>query len=132
MKALVVEDDGTNQVLLQTFIAKYGECQIATDGKDAVDAVRKAFEAGERFDLICMDIVMPRMNGHEAVLEIRALERAKGIERARRARIVMTSVLNDSEAVHMAVMLDCDAYLLKPVNTGKLLAHLRKFGLVES
>jgi two-component system chemotaxis response regulator CheY len=132
MKALVVEDEPTNRVMLQSFLSIYGECQVVTNGKDAIAAFRRALEANERFDLICMDIVMPKMNGHEAVLAIRTLEHDYGVDPRKRARIVMTSVLNNSEAVYTAVMLDCDAYLLKPINLRKLLAHLKAFGLAPS
>lgn len=132
MKALVVEDDYTNRHLLETFLAQYGECQAATNGKDAIAVFSQALEAEQRFDLICMDILMPEMDGHHAVMEIRALEQARGTGQAGRARIIMTTALNDSEAVHLALMLDCDAYLLKPLHTGKLLRTLRAFGLVPS
>lgn len=132
MRALIVEDESTNQFLLQTFLSRYGECQVVTNGKDAINAFRQALDAHEGFDLICMDIVMPEMNGDEAVLEIRTLESEKGVHPANHTRIFMTSVLNDPSNIHTAVMLDCDAYLLKPINTGKLLAHLRDFGLIDA
>ena len=86
MRALVVEDESTNQFLLQTFLSQYGECQVVTNGKDAINAFRQALDAHEGFDLICMDIVMPEMNGDEAVLEFRTLESEKGVDPARHTR----------------------------------------------
>jgi len=130
MRALVVDDESTSRVLLQTFLSQYGDCQAVTSGSEAIAAFRQALEANQRFDLICMDIVMPGINGDEAVLEIRTVEREKGVAQSERARIVMISVLKDPNAIHTAVMLDCDGYLLKPINTGELLAHLGAFGLV--
>ena len=78
MRTLIVEDDFTSRLLLQTFLSRYGECHIAVNGKEAVAAFRAARESGQWYDLICMDIMMPEMDGQTAVKEIRALEEAGG------------------------------------------------------
>ena len=59
MKTLVVEDDSTNRLLLQSFLSKYGICHVAKNGKEAVDICRKSMKSGEYYDLVCMDILMP-------------------------------------------------------------------------
>jgi two-component system chemotaxis response regulator CheY len=40
MRTLIVEDDFTSRLLLQTFLSRYGECHVAINGKEAVEAVR--------------------------------------------------------------------------------------------
>jgi CheY-like chemotaxis protein len=79
MKTLIVEDDFTSRLFLQTVLSRYGECHIAVNGKEAVEAHRTAGEDGKRYDLICMDIMMPEIDGREAVKQVRALEEARGI-----------------------------------------------------
>ena len=78
MRTLIVEDDFTSRLLLQSLLAQYGECHIAVNGREAVEAFRSARESGQVYNLICMDIMMPEMDGQTAVNNIRALEEAGG------------------------------------------------------
>src|ERR1035438_3333871 len=130
MRALIVEDDFTCRLLLQSFLAPYGECHIAVNGKEAVVAFRLAQESGQPYDLICMDIMMPEMDGQTAVREIRALEEAAGTLSTSGVKIIMTSALDDMKNVMQSFQSLCDAYLFKPIDSGKLLDHLRDFQLV--
>ena len=43
---LLVEDDFASRLLLQTFLSRYGECHIAVNGREAVEAFRAALEQG--------------------------------------------------------------------------------------
>jgi two-component system chemotaxis response regulator CheY len=131
MKTLIVEDDFTNRLILQTFLRDYGHAHIAVNGKEAVEAVRLALDAGEPYDLICMDIMMPEMNGQQALKEIRSLEEARGILSTHGAKVVMTTVLGDMKSICEAYSSLCDAYLVKPIGQNKLLQELRKLGLIN-
>ena len=130
MRTLIVEDDFTSRLLLQSFLSKYGECHIAVNGKEAVTAFRAAQESRQRYDLICMDIMMPEMDGQAAVKEIRALEEAGGTLSTTGAKIIMTTALDDVKNVVQSFQALCDAYLFKPIDTGKLLGHIRDLHLV--
>ena len=66
MKTLIVEDDFTSRLLLQEILKRFGEIHIAVNGKEAVAAVRSAMDAGVPYDLICLDMMMPEMDGREA------------------------------------------------------------------
>ncbi len=129
MHTLIVEDDFTSRLLLQSLLSKYGECHIAVNGNEALAAFRAAQESGQKYDLICMDIMMPEMDGQTAVREIRALEAAGGTLSTHGVKIIMTTALDDAKNVVQSFK-SCDAYLFKPIDTGKLLAHLRDFHLV--
>jgi two-component system chemotaxis response regulator CheY len=131
MKTLIVEDDFTSRLVLQTFLSRYGECHIAVNGWEAVEAFRTALESGPRYDLICMDIMMPGMDGREAVQHIRALEAAQGILSPSSVKIVMTTAMNDISEVMQCFRELCDAYLVKPIDLSELLKHARAYGLVE-
>ena len=74
MKTLIVDDDFTNRLLLQELLRPHGQSHVAVNGREAVDAVGVALEAKEPYDLICLDIMMPEMDGQEALGKIRALE----------------------------------------------------------
>ena len=131
MKTLIVEDDFTSRLILQTFLSRYGECHIAVNGREAVAAFGTALEAGLRYDLICMDIMMPEMDGREAVRQIRALEEARGILSTSGARIIMTTAVNDIKEVSRCFEELCDAYLVKPINLARLLSQVKSYHLVQ-
>ncbi|HMD98709.1 MAG TPA: response regulator [Terriglobia bacterium] len=130
MRTLIVEDDFTSRLLLQSFLSPYGECHVAVNGKEAVAAFRAAQESGHKYDLICMDIMMPEMDGQTAVREIRALEEAGGTLSTAGVKIIMTTALDDVKNVVQSFKALCDAYLFKPIDTAKLLGHIRDLHLV--
>jgi two-component system chemotaxis response regulator CheY len=129
MKALIVEDDFTSRLLLQEILKDFGEAHIAVNGKEAVEAARGAIDSGDPYDLICMDIMMPEMNGYEALKEIRSIEESHGIRSSLGAKIFMVSALDGMKDVFQGFEGLCDAYLFKPVEKAKLLERLRQFAL---
>ncbi len=131
LKTLIVEDDFTGRLLLQELLKGYGPSHVAVNGKEAVEAVRIALEANEPYDLICLDIMMPEMDGQTALREIRAAEEARGIISSKGAKIVMTTALSDMKSLSSAFGSLCDAYLVKPIEKAKLLSELRKLALIE-
>jgi two-component system, chemotaxis family, chemotaxis protein CheY len=130
MRTLIVEDDFTSRLLLQSFLSKYGECHIAVNGKEALAAFRVAQESGQKYDLICMDIMMPEMDGQTAVKQIRALEEAGGTLSSKGAKIIMTTALADVKNIIQSFKSLSDAYLFKPIDTGKLLGHMQDLHLI--
>lgn len=131
MKILIVEDDFTNRMFLQEVLKSYGSTHIAVNGKEAVAAVRAAMASGEPYNLICLDIMMPEMDGQQALREIRALEEAEGTMSSRGAKIIMTTVLGDPKNVFASFKSLCDAYVTKPIDRIKLLDELRKLELIK-
>ena len=131
MKTLIVEDDFTSRLLLQASLTPYGECHIAVNGRVAVEAFRAAREQGQRYDLICMDIMMPEMDGQEALRQIRKLEDDADILSGDAVKVVMTTALDDIGSVMTAFKGLCDAYLMKPIDKAKLLAQLKSLHLIS-
>jgi len=130
MKTLIVEDDFTSRLLLQEFLKQYGPVHVAVNGKEAVAATNAALESGEHYDLICLDIMMPEMDGYEALHSIRNAEEVRGITSSHGTKIVMTTALDDMKNVMQAFHGLCDAYLYKPIEKAQLLEQVRGFGLI--
>jgi len=130
MKTLIVEDDFTSRLLLQELLKGYGPAHIAVNGKEAIEAVRLALEAGEPYALICLDIMMPEMDGQEALKEIRTLEEAREIISSNRAKILMTTAHADKVNVIKAREQQCDFFLVKPIQRAKLIEVLRQLKLI--
>jgi len=131
MKILIVEDDFTSRFLLQSFLAPYGECHAAVNGREAVEAFQRMKACGAGFDLICMDIMMPEMDGQTALQQIRGLEESAGVMLGAGVKIIMVTAVPDMKVMAESFRIGCDAYLRKPVDTGELLRYLRSFSLVS-
>ncbi len=129
---LVVEDDFSARQILVNFLTQFGICHVAKDGLEAIHAFIQAHEACQAYDLICMDIKMPVMDGLLAVRTMREIERGKGIEgTSEEAAIVITSSVEDPVAIIKACY-ECGAnyYFLKPLDMAQVRRQLFKLGLV--
>ena len=129
MKYLLVEDDFVARKLLQRYLSDYGTCDIAVNGIEAIDAFNDALKKGKPYDLICLDIMMPKMDGHQALKAIREIEEAHDIGGLDGVKIIMTTALGDSKNVMGAFREGCEAYLIKPIEKQNLLEEIKKFGL---
>jgi two-component system chemotaxis response regulator CheY len=78
-----------------------------------------------------MDIMMPEMDGKEAIQQVRALEEAGGVLSNRGVKIVMTTAGTGLREVMQSFQELCDAYQFKPIDTVKLQGELRSFELVQ-
>ena len=130
MKTLIVEDNFTSRLLLQELLSGYGTVHIAVNGREAVAAVQAALETAQPYNLICMDIMMPGMDGQQALREIRAQEESKGILSSMGTKIIMTSALSDMQTKINAFAGLCDGYLTKPIYKDRLLEELRGLKLI--
>jgi two-component system chemotaxis response regulator CheY len=130
MRILVVEDDFTSRHVLCRHLDPLGVCEVATDGEEAVEAVQLALEQSEPYGLICLDIMMPRLDGQGALKAIRDLEEGAGIALGDGAKILITSALGDHRNVMEAFRAQCDGYLVKPYERGKLGEQLARLGIV--
>ncbi len=131
MKTLIAEDDFTSRMLLQALLQPYGICHTSVNGKEAVQAVASALASGEPYNLICLDIMMPEMDGQTALKEIRALEDKKGILSSDGVKIIMTTALGDKTNIMSAFKEQCDAYLVKPIEKNNLIENLKKLGFIQ-
>lgn len=130
MKILLAEDDFVTRKYMKDFLAKYGECDVTVDGMEAVDAFMMALEEDEPYDLVCLDIMMPVMDGYQALLGIRNLEKDRGITGDEAVKIIMTTALNDEKNVKMAFEYGCTVYSGKPIDKVRFEQALKKMGLI--
>lgn len=131
MKSLIVEDDFTSRLIIQRLLTRYGECHMAVNGREAVAAFSDAIHANEPYTLICLDILMPEMDGHQALKEMRAMEAENGIMIGDGVKIIMTTALSDMNSKLTALNESCDAYLVKPLDVTKMVETLKRFKLVD-
>ena len=130
MKILLAEDDFVTRKSMANFLSKYGECDVTVDGMEAVDAYLMALEDGEPYDLVCLDIMMPNMDGYQALMGIRNLEKERDIPEEKQAKVIMATALNEEKNVKMAFELGCTIYSGKPIDQNRFEQALKKLGLI--
>ena len=131
MKTLIVEDDFLARSLLSTMLSEHGLCHVAVNGREAIDAIETAFIEGVPYDLVCLDIMMPVMDGQQTLQELRQLEERYGIHGLDSTKVIMITAFDDSQNIMKAFRLgQCEAYLTKPLDRKKLLFHIKELGLI--
>lgn len=131
MRCLIVEDEDVSREGLKFFLAEYAEIVTAVNGLEAVDRFREALTEERPFDLVLLDIVMPEMDGQEALKLIRESEKEMPAQTGEKAVIIMTTALNSPENMEEALWEgDCTDYLVKPLVRADLMAMLRRYLLI--
>ncbi|MBQ0027898.1 MAG: response regulator [Lachnospiraceae bacterium] len=131
MRILLAEDDFVTRKFMMNFLSKYGDCDVTVDGMEAVDAFMMALEEDDPYDLVCLDIMMPVMDGYQALIGIRNLEKERNIPQDKVAKVIMATALNEEKNVKMAFDLGCTIYSGKPINQERFEQALKKLGLIE-
>lgn len=130
MRALIAEDEFLARKILLNFLKPLFEVDIVVNGYEALSAYRMSHSEGRPYDLICMDIMMPEMNGLEALEKIREHEKEHGIDEP--VKVIMTTALDDPKTVirsfHDGT---ASGYMVKPLEKEKLFAELEKMGLLR-
>ncbi len=130
MKSLVVDDDYAARKLLQRLLSGTGDVNVAVNGQDAIDAFKEAFGSGHHYDLICLDIMMPQVDGHETLKAIRRYEEEAGVHSTDGVKVIMTTAMDSTAHVLGAFREGCEAYVLKPVKKSELMGEIYKLGLL--
>ena len=132
MKILIAEDDMTSRRFLSKVLSQYGNYEIVVDGMEALDAYLIAVKENEPYDLICLDVMMPKVDGIKVLKAIREFEIQKRIDPEKRVKIMMITALADKEFVENAFELGCEAYAAKPVDIEKLVQVVEKLGIKKT
>lgn len=132
LKILIVEDEFISRILLKEILEPFGNCHLAIDGREALEKLEDSYTSPEkRFDLVCLDIMMPEISGHEVLKELRKLEGRLGIKKEQVTKVVMVTALDDAQNVMEAVSVGrCQAYLTKPVSRSRIEEQLEKLELM--
>ncbi|MFP4460249.1 MAG: response regulator [Candidatus Zixiibacteriota bacterium] len=130
MRTLIVEDDFVSRNLLNRMLEPFGECDIAVNGKEAVKAFHRALDDENPYDLVCLDIMMPEMDGKEVLETIRDYEIEKEIVGSDNTKIIMTTALDDPKTIMSSFRNQCDAYIVKPIDMKQIIKYLISLKLV--
>ena len=130
MRALIVEDEFLSRKVLRSFLMTLFDVDIVVNGREAVEAFKMGHTDGNPYDLILMDIMMPEVDGIEALQKIRKIENENNYRP--RVKVIMTTALDDPQTV-IKTFYDgeASAYIVKPVSKDNLYDELEKVGLLK-
>ncbi len=119
-RILVVEDDVRNVFALTSVLEPKGAvATIARNGREGIEALERADQAGEPIELVLMDIMMPEMDGYAAMREIR--------KRSQWRRLPIIALTAKAMRDDQQKCIDAGAsdYIAKPLDVDKLLSLAR-------
>jgi two-component system, chemotaxis family, chemotaxis protein CheY len=128
MRILIAEDDDTCSMILASILKPYGATVVVEDGEALVRTFTTELVKKQPFDLICLDIKMPGLDGHACLRCVRAIEQGFGLIGGSGVKILMTTDLNAPESILAAFRSQCEGYLVKPIDRAKLTAQLTSLG----
>jgi len=115
---LVVDDMGTMLIVLRNKLKELGYHDVTTaeNGYEAFALLekRQIENPSEQFQAVISDWMMPVMNGLELLVKIREDERFKAIP------FMLVTAEGEAKSIQKSIVLECDGYLQKPINTEKL------------
>ncbi|MBN2419218.1 MAG: response regulator [Deltaproteobacteria bacterium] len=132
MKILIVEDDFISRRILQELLSPYGKCDMAKDGEEAIHAFYLGWEEQSPYDLVCMDVMMPEMDGQEALQRIRDMEKEMGIIGSQEVKVIMVTALDDLKNIIRAFHDGgATSYIVKPISKKNLIGEMKNLGLIK-
>jgi two-component system chemotaxis response regulator CheY len=132
MRALVVEDDSISGKILQNVLSPFGQCDLVDNGRQALDAFQRSLDRARPYDLICMDISLPELDGQKALRRIRDMEKAAGIDSGLEVKVVMITASSETGQVSDALFNGgASAYFVKPLQVDAFLKELKRLKLIK-
>jgi len=132
LKFLITDDDPAGRRLLGRFLSPYGRCDLAFSGEEALDFFRLAIREGERYDLVCLDLMMPGADGHEVLQSLRQIEAENDILGSDGVKVLIVTAMNDPQHCIRAFREGCESYLVKPIQRDAVLSRIRDLGLLPA
>ena len=115
-KILVVDDDILVLEALEELLKSSGyEVRVATRGQEALEVLEK-----EHFDLLILDVVMPKMTGFDVCREVR-----KRDDEMSTVKIIMLTAKTEARSAEIRKECGCDLYLTKPIDPDRLKELIR-------
>jgi two-component system, chemotaxis family, chemotaxis protein CheY len=129
MKMLIAEDDDVARKVLRQLVKGYGSIDMVENGLKAVLAFSNALKDNEPYDVVWMDIMMPELDGQEAMMAMRLEE--KKFRHERKAHFIVSTALKPSREILKELKGLHDGYIVKPFKRQQIENVMIRLGLIE-
>jgi len=126
MKFLLVDDEFVSRQKAHKILSQYGECDVAINGLEALNAFVRAHNENDPYNLIFLDINMPDLDGNVVLQKIRQWEDSRDITTSDIVKIIMLSADDSEDTIKGSLKAGCEAYIVKPINRDKLAAAFKQ------
>jgi len=127
LRFLIVDDDESVHLYLQAALASFASCDSAMSGEEGVKMFEEAHAAGEPYDVVMMDILMPGIDGHESARIMRQREKEMKIGQYQRFKLVMvTSLVDDANVSKAFFDTHASCYIVKPLERDRIIEELKQ------
>jgi len=130
LRVLVADDEEVNRLVLGKIVSPFGKVDLARDGHEVIAAWKEARDEGEPYDLILLDIMMPLLDGHSALSQIRAQEEKEGLNSGQQVKVAMVTSLKDWDNALASFKKGVEEYITKPIERVKVIALLESLKLI--
>ena len=130
MKILIVEDNYASRIYMEKVFGQLGDLDVAENGVKALELIARQMVEGSGYEVVCLDIMMPKVDGIEVLKKIRLLETEHQVLPQDRAVILMTSAICDEETMDQAFQYGCNHYITKPIALEELERIFVEVGLI--
>ena len=130
MKILVAEDDAANRKFLSKLLAKFGDVTVVGDGFQAVKSYMQALDDKEPYQLVCLDVMMPKLDGYKALDAIRGIEGKYALIAQEKAKIIMIRALDEGGFDEEMAGNQYDCYMSKPIDILEFEMNLKRMGMI--
>jgi two-component system chemotaxis response regulator CheY len=125
LSALIVDDNPIIRAILKRVLSSYSvDCDEARDGRGAVEQFDRRLQARRPYDMVCLDLGLPEMDGHTALLHMRAAENQ--FQPVVPAYIIVLTAEDDGQAVNQMFSDGASAYILKPFDHESFRSHIAR------
>jgi two-component system chemotaxis response regulator CheY len=125
MRVLTIEDDPTAQMVLKNILCKFADVTESANGEEGLQTFCAALKDGNGFDLVCLDIGLPDVQGNDL---LRMLRKTEAENPAKPSVVLVMTASHEIQIVQKMITLGADGYFVKPVNRVKLVVRLRELG----
>lgn len=124
---LIIDDENTARMAMESIFSSYGSCKSFATGKDAISVYKNFLKDGDKFDLILLDIFLENESGWEILLKIRQLEKEVGLAKKDYSKIIMATGNSDLKMVQECIKAGCNDYIIKPLKAKTVAPKMAKF-----
>jgi two-component system chemotaxis response regulator CheY len=124
LRFLILDDLKMNGAMLSAALVRLGRSDAFQDADLALEAMRKAYTAQTPYDLMFLDLVMPKRHGLEVLSLIREMEGE--IKPPRKTPVIMVSARGESQLVVEAAHRGASGYVLRPFRPERILKETER------
>lgn len=130
MKILIAEDDSKSRNNLFDLLSQYGECDLVIDGMETMDAYLISLMENDPYDLIYLNMFIPKVEGIKILKAIRDIENQR-IKEEYHSTVIISSLLENIDEAEKIFDIGIDGYIIKPIKSERVLALLNELSMIN-